>query len=220
MKAMILAAGRGKRMMPLTENVAKPMLLVAGKPLIQYHVESLKKAGISDIVINLAWCGDSIKSHLGNGAKFGVNIEYSDEPENGLETAGGIINALSLLSDEFIVVNGDVYCDYDFSSLVQLSLLPTQAHLVLVENPEHNTAGDFAITSGMAKIEGQQKHTFAGIARYHKSFFDGLENSFLALAPILREKMTKNLVSAELYLGMWRDIGTPERLAEINKEVN
>lgn len=219
-KAMILAAGRGKRMMPLTEYMPKPMLTVNGKPLLQYHIERLASAGIKEIVINLAWCGDVIRSTLGDGSEFGVRLIYSDEGGEGLETAGGIINALDLLSDTFIVINGDIYTDYDVSSLTQIALLPHQAHLVLVENPEHNPSGDFSILQGFAHCDEnrEDKHTFAGIALYHKSFFAERETAFLPLAPMLREKMAEKLVTAELYIGKWFDIGTPERLAEINQQ--
>lgn len=219
MKAMILAAGRGKRMMPLTEKLAKPMLEVNTKPLIQYHVERLVSAGIKEIVINLAWCGDTIERYLKDGSQFGASITYSYEGESGLETAGGIINALGLLSDTFIVINGDIFTDYDVTSLTQIALMPQQAHLVLVENPEHNLDGDFAMHQGIAKpgTEGEDKYTFSGIALYHQSFFAEQSNCFLPLAPLLRDKMSQQLVTAELYLGDWHDIGTPERLAEINK---
>lgn len=218
MKAMILAAGRGKRMMPLTQSTAKPALEVNGKPLIVYHIERLASAGIRDIVINLAWCAESIKTIVGDGRQFGVNIEYSFEGDEGLETAGGIINVLDKLNDTFIVINGDIFTDYDVASLTHLVLLPTEAHLVLVENPSHNPNGDFAIHNGVASTHSErEKYTFSGIALYHKSFFNNLNPGFLALAPILREKMRTQLVSAELYLGKWHDIGTPQRLEEINR---
>ncbi|AIY64786.1 N-acetylmuramate alpha-1-phosphate uridylyltransferase MurU [Pseudoalteromonas piratica] len=220
MKAMILAAGRGKRMMPLTEHMPKPMLTVNGKPLIQYHIERLANAGITEIVINLAWCGDVIRNTLGDGSEFGVNLIYSDEGGEGLETAGGILNALHLLSDTFIVINGDIYTDYDVSSLTHIAMLPHQAHLVLVENPEHNPRGDFSIVHGFAVSDASREdnYTFAGIALYHKSFFAERKTAFLPLAPMLREKMVEKLVTAELYIGNWYDIGTPERLAEINRQ--
>lgn len=218
MKAMILAAGRGQRMMPLTRDCAKPMLRVNDKPLIQYHIERLAQAGITEIVINLAWQGESISDYLGDGRQFGVTITYSQEPEAGLETAGGIIHALDELSEQFIVVNGDVFTDYDFCALTQLQLLPHQAHLVLIENPPHNPEGDFALVQGNAKSEGECKHTFSGIGLYHKCFFEQAAPGFVPLAPLLRRAMEDQLVSAELYLGQWHDIGTPQRLAQINEE--
>ncbi|CCQ09449.1 Glucose-1-phosphate thymidylyltransferase [Pseudoalteromonas luteoviolacea B = ATCC 29581] len=219
MKAMILAAGRGKRMMPLTTDLPKPMLPVAGKPLLQYHIERCVAAGIRDIVINLAWQGSKIKEYFADGSKFGASIVYSQEPEEGLETAGGIKQALPLLENEtntFIVLNGDVYTDYDVHTLSQLVLHDGEAHLVLVENPAHNPKGDFPLIGQPANL---QKYTFSGIARYHSSFFGDVSEGVIALGPILRNKLTKNVVSTELYLGVWEDVGTPERLAKINEQV-
>ncbi|XQF93109.1 N-acetylmuramate alpha-1-phosphate uridylyltransferase MurU [Pseudoalteromonas espejiana] len=217
MKAMILAAGRGKRMMPLTQSMPKPMLKVATKPLIEHHINNLKAAGITDIVINLAWQGDKIKSYFKNGADFGVNIEYSQEVEGGLETAGGIIQALPLLGETFIVINGDVYTDYDVSALTQLHLNSGEAHIVLVENPAHNPDGDFALSHLAPE---SQKYTFSGISRYHADFFNGLNEGVCALGPILREKLTQHCISTELYIGQWDDIGTPERLAQLNERIS
>ncbi|WP_462153900.1 N-acetylmuramate alpha-1-phosphate uridylyltransferase MurU [Pseudoalteromonas piscicida] len=224
MKAIILSAGRGKRMMPLTANQPKPMLNVAGKPLLEHHIERLKAAGICDIVINLAWQGQVIKDYFGNGSHFGVNIEYSDEPEGGLETAGGIIQALPMLceqDDSFIVLNGDICTDYDVSSLVQLQLGSTaeghcEAHIVLVENPEHNPEGDFCLAH---QPLNQQKYTLSGIGKYHQSFFAELGAGFIKLGPLLRSGLEQHKVSTELYLGAWDDIGTPERLKMINEKL-
>ena len=213
MKAMILAAGRGQRMMPLTQNMPKPMLKVAEKPLIEHHINNLKAAGITDIVINLAWQGDKIKDCFKDGSQFGVNILYSQEVEGGLETAGGIIEALPLLGDSFIVINGDVYTDYDVSALMQLHLQPGEAHIVLIENPPHNPDGDFALSHLSAE---SQKYTFSGIGRYQADFFKGLTQGIRPLGPILREKLNEHLVSTELYIGQWDDIGTPERLNQLN----
>lgn len=215
MKAMILAAGRGKRMMPLTATLPKPMLAVNGKPLIEYHIERLKNAGINNVVINLAWQGDKIETYFGDGAEFGVSIQYSYEPEGGLETAGGIIKAIPKLctdSDKFIVVNGDIFTDYDVHALTQLVLHTGEAHIVLVENPEHNPEGDF--TLGLPNQV--QKYTFSGIGLYQKDFFRNYDTEFLALGPLLRAGIENNLVSRELYLNQWFDIGTPKRLSEIN----
>ncbi|MCF7519910.1 N-acetylmuramate alpha-1-phosphate uridylyltransferase MurU [Pseudoalteromonas sp. L21] len=216
MKAMILAAGRGKRMMPLTEQLPKPMLKVANKPLLEHHINNLRQAGIVDIVINLAWQGDKIKSHFGDGTAFGVNIQYSQEPEGGLETAGGIIHALPLLGEQFVVINGDVFSDYDVSSLTQLHLHSGEAHIVLVENPSHNPTGDFALSHMSPE---SQKYTFSGISRYHSDFFKDLEAGVLALGPILRERLAEHRVSTELYIGQWNDIGTPARLDELNQRL-
>ena len=217
MKAMILAAGRGKRMMPLTAEQPKPMLKVNGRPLLDYHLSRLKAAGVTEVVINLAWCGDVIREFCQQGQQWGLQIQYSQEPPQGLETAGGIIQALPLLGDEpFIVINGDVFTDYDVHSLTQLHIDPGQAHLVLIENPDHNPSGDFSLCQGAVKSEGEVCHTFAGIALYHPAFFKGLSADFRPLAPLLREKMTNNQVSGELYLGKWVDVGTPERLRQLD----
>ncbi|EWH07887.1 mannose-1-phosphate guanylyltransferase [Pseudoalteromonas lipolytica SCSIO 04301] len=216
MKAMILAAGRGKRMMPLTSTLPKPMLKVAGKPLLAHHIINLRQAGIVDIVINLAWQGDKIKQYFGNGEAFGVTIQYSQECEGGLETAGGILHALPLLGEHFVVINGDVFTDYDMTSLTQLNLEPGEAHLVLVENPAHNPDGDFALRH---LGPDSQKYTFSGISRFHADFFKGLTPGVLALGPILREKLAEYQVSTELYLGQWDDIGTPARLDELNQRL-
>ncbi|AQQ00223.1 mannose-1-phosphate guanylyltransferase [Pseudoalteromonas aliena] len=216
MKAMILAAGRGQRMMPLTQNMPKPMLKVAGKPLIEHHIDSLKAAGISDIVINLAWQGDKIKDYFKDGSQFGVSIEYSQEIKGGLETAGGIIQALPLLGDSFIVINGDIFTDYDVSSLAQLHLQPGEAHIVLIENPPHNPEGDFTLSHLSPE---SPKYTFSGISRYQADFFKGIELGSCPLGPILRKKLSERLISTELYIGQWDDIGTPERLVTLNERL-
>ena len=216
MKAMILAAGRGQRMMPLTQTMPKPMLKVQNKPLIEHHVNNLKAAGITDIVINLAWQGDKIKAYFKDGSQFGVNIVYSQEVEGGLETAGGIIQALPLLGESFIVINGDVFTDSDVSSLMQLHLQPGEAHLVLIENPPHNLDGDFTLSH---LSPDSQKYTFSGISRYQADFFNGLEPGIRPLGPLLREKLSKHLVSTELYIGNWDDIGTPARLTALNERL-
>ncbi|ALQ07043.1 mannose-1-phosphate guanylyltransferase [Pseudoalteromonas sp. Bsw20308] len=216
MKALILAAGRGQRMMPLTQHMPKPMLKVAEKPLIEHHINNLKAAGITDIVINLAWQGDKIKDYFNDGSQFGVNILYSQEVEGGLETAGGIIQALPLLGESFIVVNGDVYTDYDVSALMQLHLQAGEAHIVLIQNPPHNPDGDFALSHLSPE---SQKYTFSGISRYQADFFKGLTQGRRPLGPILREKLSKHLISTELYIGQWDDIGTPERLNDLNKRL-
>ncbi|ALS34168.1 MULTISPECIES: N-acetylmuramate alpha-1-phosphate uridylyltransferase MurU [Pseudoalteromonas] len=214
MKAMILAAGRGQRMMPLTQNMPKPMLAVAGKPLIEHHIVNLKAAGITEIVINLAWQGDKIKDYFANGSKWGVNIRYSQEVAGGLETAGGIIAALPLLGDTFIVINGDIYTDYDVSALTQLHLQAGEAHIVLIENPPHNPNGDFALSH---LSSDSQKYTFSGIGRYQADFFNDFEQGVRPLGPILAKKLTEHLVSTELYIGQWDDVGTPERLSALNQ---
>ncbi len=227
MKAMILAAGRGERMRPLTDNLPKPLLKVGSKTLIEYHIDALQKAGIRELVINHAWLGYKIEQYLGNGSQLGVNIQYSRE-QQALETAGGIIQALELLGHEpFIVVNGDIFTDYNYS---RLSYLKTDrlAHLVLVNNPEHNSEGDFYLNSEAAgesdiytdnASDGtMQAYTFSGIGLYHPDFFADIKPGRQALAPLLREAMNRHQVSGELYQGTWLDIGTPQRLAELNQQ--
>ncbi|MDK1287068.1 N-acetylmuramate alpha-1-phosphate uridylyltransferase MurU [Pseudoalteromonas umbrosa] len=216
MKAMILAAGRGQRMMPLTAEMPKPMLAVAGKPLIAYHLERLKRAGIDQIVINLAWQGEKIAQHFGDGSHLGMQIEYSHEPEGGLETAGGIAMALSKLcedDDVFVVINGDIFTDYDVHALTQLQLKSGEAHIVLVENPVHHPDGDFRLTH---QPLNEQTYTFSGIGLYHKDFFKDVMISKKPLGPMLRAAIDEHMLSSELFLGQWHDIGTPERLSEIN----
>ncbi len=217
---MILAAGRGERMRPLTDNLPKPLLKVADKMLIEYHLEKLKSAQITDVVINHAWLGNKIEQALGDGSRYGLNITYSAETE-ALETAGGIINALPLLrgvndeADAFIVINGDIYCDYDISILP--STLSGLAHLVLVNNPPHNPQGDFVLkTTGAVETEGDNKLTFSGIGVYHPDLFKDYPNGKLALVPILRKAMEQHQVTGESHQGIWHDIGTPERLSELD----
>jgi MurNAc alpha-1-phosphate uridylyltransferase len=216
MKAMILAAGRGERLRPLTDSTPKPLLEVRGKPLIVYHLEALHKAGFNEIVINLSWLGDQIRTRLGNGSEFGVSIEYSEEA-TALETAGGILQALPLLGERFVVVNGDVFTDYDFVALkLAEKSVDRPAHLVLVDNPQHNNPGDFSLQRSIVGNDGSPRHTFSGIARYHRSFFDGLAPGKQALAPLLRAAAAEGQVSGELFSGLWVDIGTAERLQRLN----
>jgi MurNAc alpha-1-phosphate uridylyltransferase len=218
---MILAAGHGTRMKPLTDHTPKPLLKVGGKPLIVWHIEKLKKAGFKNIIINIAWLGDQIPKALGDGSQFGVNLEYSDEQKDGaLETAGGIIKALPFFGGEsFLVVNGDVWCDYDYSNTNPLKDNQL-AHLVLVNNPEHNPDGDFALINHRIKTEGENKLTFSGIGYYHPALFNSLSQGKRPLAPLLREAMDNNTVSGESFTGDWRDIGTPERLTELDDFLN
>ena len=211
MKAMILAAGRGERLRPLTDETPKPLLKVAGKSLIEYHLKNLAAAGINDIIINTAWLADKIHQQLGDGSDYGVNIKYSDEG-TALETAGGIINALPILGDEpFIVVNGDIWCDFDFTTLPELAA-GSQSHLMLVNNPEHNKNGDFALQDGLIRNTGNTMYTFSGIGVYQPAFFAQQESGISPLAPLIREKCGKDLVSGQLYEGRWTDVGTLERL--------
>lgn len=219
MKAMILAAGRGERLRPLTDVTPKPLIKVAGKSLIEYHLENLARAGFKEIIINTAWLAEKIHLALGDGSNYGVTIHYSDEG-TALETAGGIINALPLLGDEpFLVVNGDICCGFDFSTLPKLKP-PTQAHLVLVNNPEHNQDGDFSLQNGMIGNTGDSMHTYSGIGIYSAEFFKGQTRGALPLAPIIRNKCENNLVSGQFYDGLWTDVGTVERLQQLDKQLS
>lgn len=228
MKAMILCAGRGERMRPLTDTTPKPLLKVAGKPLVQYHIENLARAGIRDIIINHAWLGQQIEQSLGDGSQFGVSLYYSAEA-SALETAGGIIQALPLLGEApFVVVNADVWCDYPFQQL--LDLTPLAAHLVLVANPVHHGQGDFVLQATAdapqpVLAEGDEKLTYSGISVINPALFAGLAagaNSIPApmpLAPLLREAIAAQQVTGEFYAGEWVDVGTPQRLAELDTRV-
>lgn len=220
MRAMILAAGRGERMRPLTDNVPKPLLMVGGKPLIVWHIERLADAGVKEIVINHAHLGLQIESALGNGAMWGVTIQYSPEA-TALETAGGIANALPLLGSEpFLVVNGDVFTDIDFAHLIASNPMRTLAHLVLVENPPQHPEGDFFLKENRVTETGENRYTFSGIGVYHPAVFNGVPSRGAAkLAPILRELIPQHQVSGQLYCGMWHDIGTPERLIALNAQL-
>ncbi|MGD2173330.1 MAG: nucleotidyltransferase family protein [Gammaproteobacteria bacterium] len=213
MKAMILAAGRGERMRPLTDRVPKPLLPVADKPLIVHHLEALSRAGFGEVVINLSWLGEQIRDLLGDGADFGLSIAYSEEPE-ALETAGGILQALPRLGERFVVVNADIYTDYDFALLREAD---SPAHLVLVENPPHHPEGDFSLEDSRVGNADSPRYTFSGIAQYRREFFAGLAAGKLALAPLLREAADRGEVSGELFAGDWTDIGTPERLDALNR---
>lgn len=221
MKAMILAAGRGERMRPLTDHTPKPLLRVGGKPLIVWHIEHLAAAGFRDLVINHAHLGGQIEAALGNGAQFGVSIQYSPEPE-ALETAGGIAQALPLLGDEpFLVVNGDVYTDYDFTRVNGQLGEDQLAWLVLVDNPEHNGRGDFALEGRCVDEQGQEMHTFSGIGIYRPALFSGVTRGSKAkLAPLLREAMRSGKVGGEYFGGRWVDVGTPQRLEELDRTLN
>jgi MurNAc alpha-1-phosphate uridylyltransferase len=219
MKAMILAAGHGTRMRPLTDHTPKPLLQAGGKPLIIWHIEKLVRAGFRDIIINLAWLGWKIPAALGDGSRWNIRLHYSDEQHEGaLETAGGIIKALPLLGDQpFLVVNGDVWCDYP--CLPQTLGENDLAHLVLVSNPQHNPCGDFALHDGRVFSNGESRLTFSGIGYYHPQLFAGLDHGKRPLAPLLREAMQRGQVSGEWFGGDWRDIGTPERLAELDRDL-
>jgi N-acetyl-alpha-D-muramate 1-phosphate uridylyltransferase len=217
MKAMILAAGRGERMRPLTDHTPKPLLSAGGKPLIVWHIENLARAGFRELVINHAHLGGQIEAALGNGSRFGLSIKYSPEKE-ALETAGGIANALPLLGDApFLVVNGDIFTDYDFSRVNHELDVGLSAWLLLIDNPEHNTGGDFALNGNFVEERGEVMHTFSGIGVYRPELFAGIvPGSKAKLAPLLRAAMRSGKVGGEFYDGRWTDVGTPQRLAELD----
>ena len=218
MIAMILAAGRGERMRPLTDLTPKPLLEAGGKPLIQYHIEALRDAGCNELVINHAHLGEQLVARLGDGAAFGVHIDYSAEPPGALETGGGIRHALPLLGDEpFLVVNGDIWTDYPYQQLLQEPA--GLAHLVLVDNPPHNPQGDFQLEADRVVAEGAQRLTFSGIGVYRPVLFADQPDAAFPLAPLLRDAMQAGQVSGEHYRGQWMDIGSPSRLAQLDRQL-
>ena len=213
MTAMILAAGLGSRMRPLTNHTPKPLLKIGEKPLIVWHIERLKKAGFSQIVINVAYLGEQIIDYLGDGSKYDVHITFSDERNEGaLETAGGIIKALPLLSNTFLVVNGDIWTDYTFDKNFKLNK-NSLAHLILIDNPEHNSTGDFLLDGS------NDKYTFSGMGYYSKEMFTHLKYGKQGLAPLLFKAINEKKLTTEYYGGAWYDIGTPERLELLNKTI-
>jgi MurNAc alpha-1-phosphate uridylyltransferase len=231
MKAMILAAGRGERMRPLTDHCPKPLLKVAGIPLIEHHINKLAQCGITDIVINFAWLGEMIYSYLEDGKKFGVNITYSPEKQGALETAGGIIQALPLLTNNnnnepFLLINGDVFTDFSFGEMPILAD-NCLAHICLVKNPEHNIKGDFIFDNNQLKNIEQQAnsevkkeftYTFSGISIFRPIFFKNKNIAqSLKLGPMLKKAVNQGKVSANILSCSWTDVGTPERLANLNK---
>lgn len=217
---MILAAGRGERMRPLTDHTPKPLLVAGGKPLIVWHLERLAAAGFRDIVINHAHLGQQIEQALGDGSKWGLTLSYSPEPPGALETAGGIATALPLLGEApFLVVNGDVYCDWDFNKARQFN--SANAHLVMVANPTHHAGGDFSL-DGQRVIyaNGEQTLTYAGIAIFSPSFFADVQpGTIMKLRPLLDAAITAGTLTGERHTGRWVDVGTPQRLAELDAEL-
>ncbi len=219
MKAMILAAGRGHRMRPLTDTLPKPLLPLAGKPIMQHLIERLVRAGFDEIVINHAHLGERIVDYFGDGGRFGARIVYSSEAPDGLETGGGIFQALPLLaSDPFIVVNGDIWTDYPFEQLP--GAFAGLAHLVLVDNPPHHPNGDFVLHDGVVLAEGAPRLTFSGIGVYRHALFADCVRGKFPLAPLLRAAMGQAAVSGKHYRGRWFDIGTPERLLELDRALS
>ena len=218
MKAMILAAGRGERMRPLTDDTPKPLLRIGGQTLIEHQVHALVQAGIHELVINHSHLGEQIESALGDGNAYGVEIRYSHEPPPALETGGGIFNALPLLGDApFLVVNADVWTDFPLGELPEQ--IEGLAHLVLIDNPEHHPQGDFSLSAGRVSQTGPAMLTFSGIGVYSPRLFEGSSPGAFPLAPLLRQAMNAGLVSGEHYTGSWFDIGTPERLEAVNRVV-
>lgn len=223
MRAMILAAGLGSRMRPLTLTTPKPLLPVAGKPLIEYHIERLVAAGVTEIVINHAWLGEQLERYIGDGQRFGAVVHWSAETEP-LETGGGIFKALPLLCKErgepFLLINGDLFTNYPLAQLVNYTLeRQSLAHLVMVANPEHNPAGDFQLQQGRVKEQGDSKLTFSGLSLISPQLFDGCSAGKFPLAPLLRKAMQSGQVSGEYFTGYWRDIGTPERLQDVSEDI-
>lgn len=224
-QAMILAAGKGTRLRPLTLETPKPLVEVGGQPLIVWHIKALQAAGITDITINASWLADRLMQALGDGAEYGVKLHWSVEDDEPLETAGGIFNALrtgKLQDAPFILVNSDVWTTYDFAQLQDYTLGPDQlAHLLLIDNPEHNNGGDFAINNGLASeqpIADADKYTFAGISVVSARLVDGLVSGQPApLAPLLKQAMLKFQITAEVIKDNWIDVGTPERLTQVNE---
>lgn len=211
-KVMLLAAGRGERLRPLTDSIPKPLIDVGGRPLIAHHLTRLAAAGFSDVVINLGWLGEQIPATLGDGEQFGLRIRYSKEPPGALETAGGIHHALPLLgNDPFIVISADVITDFPFGELAKRPV-PAGAHLVLIDNPPHHPEGDFVLDQGKVAVDGREKLTFSGFALFRPELFARLEPGWRPLRPVLESAIAAGEVSGEHYRGRWLDTGTPERL--------
>ncbi|MBK5937371.1 nucleotidyltransferase family protein [Halorhodospira sp. 9621] len=219
MRAMILAAGRGERMRPLTDTTPKPLLEVAGMPLIGWQLQRLSAAGVETVVINTAWLGEQIETAVGDGRAWGVRVHYSREPEGALDTGGGIRQALPLLGDSpFWVVNGDVWSDYPLQRLPRS--LSVAAHLVLVDNPAHNPDGDFALDGqGRVTTGSGQRLTFAGIGAFHPRLWRGCRRGCFPLAPLLRSAAQRGELTGTYWPGIWSDIGTPERLEQLRRQV-
>jgi len=225
-KAMLLAAGRGERLRPLTDTLPKALVEVAGKPLIAWHLERLAACGCREAVVNVAHLGEKIVQRLGSGERFGLTIAYSREPEP-LETAGGIAFALPLLSAApFLLVNADVFCDIDFARLLRLPLDERLAHLVLVPNPSHRPGGDFVLQGGLVRGRvaagvAAQRYTYAGIAVVSPALVAGVSAGMKSpLAPLLYDAADRGRLTGEVHDGLWQDVGTPERLAELDRFLN
>jgi len=218
MRAMILAAGRGERLRPLTDKLPKPLIEAGGKALIEYHLERLAAAGFGDIVINQGHLGHLLPERLGNGERWGLRIHWSVEPPEALETGGGIFQALPLLGHgPFLVINGDIFTDYPLARLRNIKC--DQAHLILVANPAHNPNGDFALQGARIHNLGEVRHTFSGIAVYHPRLFAASQPGRYSVVPILRKTIDDSLVTGELYGGQWLDIGNLDRLEALRQHM-
>ena len=218
LRAMVLAAGRGTRMRPLTHSTPKPLLLVRGRPLIEWHLERLAAGGIREVAINTSWLGEQLIATLGDGARFGLNLHWFDEGPEPLEAAGGIVNALPFFRDEpFVVVNGDVHSDYALPPPAPAA--GRLAHVVLVPNPAEHARGDFGLECGELRLTAPARFTFAGIASYQPRLFAGLAAGVRAWKPVIDRALAAGLVSGELYEGPWTDVGTVERLTAVNAGV-
>lgn len=217
MKAMILAAGRGERLRPLTDDRPKVLVEVCGQSLLERHLERLNGTGIEDVVINLGWHGEQIRERIGSGSEYGLNVAYSDEGDNVLETGGGIHNALHLLgSDPFLVVNADIYTDMP---VVDIELREhALGHLVLVPSPEYRDAGDFDLVDGLVRNSASPSLTYSGVAVYRPEFFDGCEAGRFSIVPMFRKAADDGRLQGSLYEGLWADVGTAERLAALHAE--
>lgn len=219
MKAMILAAGRGERLRPLTDRTPKPLIEVGGKALIVHHLEHLARAGFDEIVINLAWLGDKVEKALGDGSGFGLSIVYSHEPPGALDTAGGIIQALPRLGDEpFVLISADVYCDYPLGRLRNHQHRGL-GHLVLVENPAHHLQGDFAVDHQARLVRATPAFTYSGIACLHPELFRGYRPGRRALRPVFEHAIDRGQLSGEVHHGLWSDVGTADRLEAIRLQI-
>jgi len=213
---MILAAGRGERLRPLTDHLPKPLVDVGGRPLIEHHLECLAAAGFGDVVINHSHLGNLLQETIGSGERWGITIHWSEEQPQALETGGGIFQALPTLgAAPFLVINGDIWTDYPLSRL--RSIKCDWAHLVLVPNPQHNTGGDFALQGARVRNTGELQHTFSGISVYHPRLFTGCVSGKFSVVPLLRSAINEHLVTGELFHGAWGDIGTLQRLESVRK---
>lgn len=220
MRAMILAAGRGERMRPLTDACPKPLLVAGGRPLIEYHLENLAAAGIDEVVINLAWKGAMIRQALGDGARFGVRIQYSDEGDEALETGGGIHKALEMLGpDPFLVLSGDIWTDYPLVRCLAQPASEDLGHWVVVANPAFHARGDFCLREGRLHDGDGPRYTYANIGVFRPAFFAGCAGGRFALAPLMFEWLRRGRISGELYRGAWCNVGTPGQLAQLDAQL-